>query len=400
MSSVNGTEQVVAEVEDKGKAIKAVYDRLKAWQDGRRPYFIGAYVHDMRDLAIASVVSRQHASFQSKPGWGKTDVLSNIARAIAGADHFNRLDISPSSSPTLFIGVDDLEVMLKESRQVKVVDGTPYDPDMRIVLADELFRGNEPTFDAALHALDPQKQSHCVVWAANNFVAKGDRVEALLDRVGLWYWHPGETLDASALVEAMMGSVGKPQVPGWMPTWQEVEVIRSAKPGPQATAAVKAAIETLLEEATAAGFAVGHPRSIAQWWQILYYAGVLYSGDEDFDKVPAEAMRLLRFAYGAKSYDEAAAWANLCTAIVDRVQAEIDRILAENIVEFRRVASIRDAAERRKEAGNLGAMLAAAQETLFAQFGDGDPKVEAAMETISRWQMAAILGNVDKVKQG
>ena len=373
---------------------KTVSDSRAAHKNNpKQPYFAGRYVNDLRDAAVAAMFAGVHASFQSPPGWGKTDILSNIARAVAGSDHFNRIDLMPSSSPSAFTGLDDPQELINNGRLVKVTTGTPYDPNMRVVLADELFRANDPTFDAGLHALDPQKQDNCVVFAANNFVAKGERVEALLDRIALWYWmNPAQTLDVEDTVNAMMNSTGKPAVPGWLPTWDMVEAVRAAVPGPKATAAIRDHIALLVQEAKEEGFAVGHPRSLAQWWRILYYNGVAVTGDEDFDRIPDEVAKLLIFAYGSASYQEARKWADMVAALADKVQAEVDRILAENVEEFKRVAAITDLTQRTTEAMNLGGRLAAAQTTLFTQFGKDEPRVQAALQLLTQWHSAAVMG--------
>lgn len=361
--------------------------------DPSKPYFVGRYVRELRDVAVASIFANVHASFQSPPGWGKTDILSGIAHNVTGSDHFSRIDLMPSSSPSAFTGLDDPQELINNGRLVKVTDGTPYDPAMNVVLADELFRANDPTFDAGLHALDPQKQDHCVVWAANNFVAKGERVEALLDRIALWYWmNPAQTLDVEETVSAMMASTGKPQIPGWLPTWEQVEEVRRAVPGPKAIEAIRDYIAMLVQEGVQEGFAVGHPRSLAQWWRILFYNTVAATGDPDFDRIPAEVTRLIGYAYGSASYAEAKKWFDMVASLADKVQAEIDRILADNVEAFKRVAAMTEMSERTKAALELGNRLAAAQTTLHNQFGKDDPRVNEAMTVLTQWHTAAIMG--------
>ena len=358
-----------------------------------QPYFVGRYVREMRDVAIASIFANVHASFQSPPGWGKTDILSNVARAVAGSSHFNRIDLMPSSSPSAFTGLDDPQELINNGRLVKVTDGTPYDPNMSVVLADELFRANDPTFDAGLHALDPQKQDRCVVWAANNFVAKGERVEALLDRIALWYWmNPAQTLDVEETVTAMMASTGKPEIPGWLPTWEMVEEVRRAQPGPNAIQAIKDYIAMLVQEGVQEGFTVGHPRSRARWGRILSYNPGPAPGAPISSVFPAEVPRLIGYAYGSASYAEAKKWFDMVAALADKVQAEIDRILADNVEAFKRVASLTEMSERTKAALELGNRLAAAQTTLYDQFGKGEQRVQEALALLTSWHVAAMMG--------
>lgn len=365
--------------------------------DPIQAYYVGEYINDMRQVAIASLFSGQHASFQSPAGWGKTEILSDISKRVAGEQYTNRIDLMPSSNPAVFIGLDDPQQLINHGKFVKVLDGTPYDPNMRIVMADELFRANEPTFDAALHAFDHMKQDHCIVWATNNFVAHGERVAALLDRIALWQWIEPDTLDTDALVSAMMKGVGKLSTAGWLPTWQDVEEVRKAKPTAKSTEAVKATIRDLVEEGSNEGFNVGHPRMVGQWWKILFYNGVAYTGIEDFDTLPNEAVSCLRFAYGAKNADEAKRWVNTVTQIVDKVQAEIDRVLAECVKEFKRVSSVKDLTDRTAEIPALGLMLADAQTTLTSQFGDKDARITQTLTTINQWMAYAVRGDEGKI---
>lgn len=361
--------------------------------DQTAAYFVGAYVQDMANVAIASAFAGVHASFQSPPGWGKTAILSKTAAQIAGDGGHNRIDLSPASSPSLITGLDDPKVLINEGRFQKVTTGTPFDPNMKIVILDEFFRANDAAFDAALHALDPMKQSGAIVWGTNNFIPTGERQAALLDRIALWYWLPQQTVNVAAVASSLMLSQGSPQVPGYLPKWDQVLAIRSAVPGLKAVTTVTEYLETLIAEAINEGFAVGHPRSVAHMSRVLYRVSVAYTGNEDFTALPTQAVRAMRYCYPASNYAEAAKWASFINALSDRVQAEIDRVLSENVVEFKKVAAITDAGQRNAAAINLGQNLANAQATLASQFEMTDPRISEAIQTITKWYAAALAGN-------
>jgi MoxR-like ATPase len=372
--------------------IKTVSDEFLGWQRGDAHYFTGDYVSEMLSVALISLITEMHASFQAAPGWGKTDVLDTFAAAVAGQQRYQLIAVTPASNPSIFEGELNPKAYLEEGRKERIVEGTPYDPNMRVVLADEFARGNDATFDAALHALDPKKQNHCLVWATNNWLPKGERIEATLDRIGLYWWHDGEAVDVEQMLVAMMGSHGKPQLPCWIPTWEQIETVRAARPTPNSIAAVKATIAEVVSEALREGMVVGHPRNMAQWWKIVFYGSVLHTGTEDFAVVPDAARRMLRYAFGARTHDEAKVWARLVDAITDQVQAEIDRILGEAVVEFRKVANM-DHAQRVGAIGGLGVLIANAQQTLHAQFADSDPRTMTAIMTMQQWFTAAMQGN-------
>jgi len=357
------------------------------------PYFVGAYVADMTNVAIASVFAGVHASFQSAPGWGKTAILSAAAAAIAGEDHTNRIDLSPASSPALITGLDDPKVLINEGRFVKVTTGTPFDPNMKIVILDEFFRGNDAAFDAALHALDPMKQSGAIVWGTNNFIPTGERQAALLDRIALWYWLPAQAVNVAAVASSLLLSEGSPQVPGYLPDWDQVMAVRAARPGQKAVDTVTSYLETLIAEAINEGFGVGHPRSVAHMSKVLYRVAAAYNGAEDFTNLPPQAIKAMRYCYPAANYAEAVKWASFINTLTDRVAAEIDRVLSENVVEFKRVAAITDASQRNAASIALGQNLANAQATLAQQFGMADPRISEAVQTITKWYASALAGN-------
>lgn len=378
------------------KSVSAEYNNFKI--DPNKDYFVGDYIAKFAELAVVSLLTGQHVSIQTPPGYGKTDVLDTIAKHIT-PNNYARIDLLPSSNPAVFNGVDDPVELINNGRFIKKLEGTPYDPNMLIVIADELFRANDPTFDAALHALDPKKQDHCVVWATNNFVAKGERVEALLDRIGLWYWVKPDDLNTAEILHAMM-SKSSLEIPHWLPTWEQVQVIRDAVPGQDAINAVTAAIEEIVAEAKLEGFAnIGHPRSLSQMWKMLYYASVLITGDDNFNRIPEKARQLLRYVYPAKSYEEARNWETFISFMTDKLEAEISRILADNVNEFKKVAAMKDPADRAQAAVKLGQALSNAQMLLQQQFPDGDKdKIDQCITTLSKWHTAAVLGNLDVIK--
>lgn len=384
--------------------IQSISKRANAYtEDAEKIYFHGDYVREMVEVLLASLVSGAHASFQSKPGWGKTDLLDLFAKASAGNDHYNMALIQPSTSATVITGGPDTKAIIEEGDYQSVVtDGTPFDESVEIFIIDEGSRANDTTFDAMLHALDPKKQDHCTVWLTNNWLPSGERVEALLDRITFFYWLHTPSIDPEELLASMMESAGKPEVPGFIISPKEAAIIRTAKPGPKAIAAITEAIQTVIElvqsDDTLEGFDnLGHPRFYAQWWKILYFNSVLWHGEEDFDKVHPKAMRLLRWAYGTDSYDKARQWENIVDQIADAKAADIERILAEAAPEFITVGKAKPE-ERSRLAGDLAIQSANWIDYLTTTYGDDDAEIRETIHTISTWASKASRGKWQEIK--
>lgn len=354
-----------------------------------KPTYVGQYVEDLMDAFIGGLIANVHTMSISPPGWGKTQITMDMATGIA-PDNSNMIPISPSTPPSAISGPFDNEKLINDSKLVRVLDGTPFDPNMRIVILDEALRGSDWVFDEVLHATDHTKQKSCVVWGTSNFIPTQERAQAMLDRFAIWLWLKPETFDVADMVRAQMMSNGSPALPRAVPSLKDIEQVRLAQPGIKATTAVADFIETLAAEAGKEGYRI-HPRQIAHWRKILYFNGVYHTGEADFDKLPDQATRLMQFAWGATSYEESANWATLVKSIADKVGAAIEAILANAVEEFERVAAIPTVAERTKELSGLGRLLADSQSDINA-IAAGDPRAVKAIEQVNQWFKMAVDG--------
>lgn len=363
----------------------------------KKPVYVGQYVDDLGAAFIGGLVANVHTMSISPPGWGKTAISMQIAEGIA-PDNSNMIPISPSTPPSAISGPFDNEILIKESRFVRVVDGTPFDPEMSIVILDEALRGSDWVFDEVLHATDPTKQKSCVVWGTSNFVPSQERAQAMLDRFALWVWIRPEAFDVGDMVRSQMLSNGTPALPFTLPTLKDIRDVRAATPGANATNAVAEFIESLCAEAAKESYLV-HPRQIAHWRKILYFNGVYHTGEADFHQLPEQAMKLMQWAWGSTSYEEAANWATLVKSIADKKGAAIGAILADAVGEFKRVAAIESLAERTKEAAKLGRLLSDAQSDINA-IAPNDPRGQEAIARINKWFEMAVNGQIPTLGNG
>lgn len=359
---------------------------------GQQVTFVGGYVADLRDALVASALSGQHAIVLGAPGWGKTAIARSLAKSIAGdgAWTFTRLD--PSTPPEQVKGAFDPAALLNGKLE-RVVAGTPYDPVARVSILDEVFRANDVVFDTCLDVLD-RMDAHpdqaAVVWGTANFVAQGERVEALIDRFGLWLWLKPDVLDVAAIAGAHLNGAHELSVPGGIPDWTDVVNVRKATPGAKARRAVAELLDTLAQEASAQGRRP-HPRRVTQWSKLVYRLGVYDTGQADFSTVPEIASRALRWAWPMPAAEEAESWAQIAAGVIDAVGSAIEGALAQAIVKFREVAGIADQAQRMGRMGELGALLASAQATL-KQVGGDDPRVAEASARLTEWFAMAARG--------
>lgn len=353
--------------------------------------FIGSYVGDIKSAMTAGILSGQNVILLSAPGWGKTAISKRVAERVAGDPatiSFTRVD--PSTPPDVISGPYDPAAML-QGRLERVTAGTPFDPQCRLALVDEIGRGNEALFDKCLDVLDRQDGARVPVVATSNFMPSADRQQALLDRFAIWLWVTPGAVDTAGIVGAQLASAGRPDVdPAGLPSWADVQAVWAAQPGPNAVKAVSDLIAAMSNEAQTQGFQV-HPRRIAQWSAVLFRAGMFYSGmDPDFSVMPAKATALLKYCWPAMTAEDQATWATFAASVVDVVGAAIELEMAKVMEALNKVVSSTDTAGM-AVVGELGKITQRAEESLKAIAGD-DPRVAEAVKQMKVWFGRALQG--------
>jgi len=356
--------------------------------------FVGSYVDDITQVLIASVLSGTNAILIGAPGWGKTAISRQAAQKMSGGA-FSLVRVDPSTPPEKILGAYNPAALL-EGNLERVVEGTAYDPDCRIGIIDELFRASDVLFDAALDTLDRlDVEVGPPIWSTANFVATGTRVEALIDRIGLWLWIKPSVLDLAAVASSHLTNGGSPKLLQAVPTAEEVAKIRSAKPGEKAVKAVIEVLENLNEEATREGRRA-HPRRVASWSKVLFTYSMYITGSNNFATIPPEAMRIMRYAWPCTTAQEAATWAGIAGAAIDPVATAIEEAMKLAYPEFERVSKIEDSATRATESARLGEVMLQAQGLLKALQTD-DPRVGDALAQIDTMFGDAVRGKEVKI---
>ena len=360
-------------------------------------YFAGRYVNELRDLYLASMISGLNSVSIGAPGWGKTDIALSMLMDIF-PDEFSVLRVHPATPPEEVEGANDTEILLKESRLVKNVVGTPFDPSNKAVLVDEIGRCSKVLVGVFMKLLDRKDMVNAPpVLSTSNFMPKSVESEALLDRIALWTHVSvsSSTLDPKAIIAAQLGGLGgRLHVKGTLPSASDVTDVWDATPGAKATNAVADVLAQLTVEAKAEK-KHPHPRRLTQWSKLLYRMSVYETGDADFADVPKEAKAFLRFAWPAESSTEHEAWASIVRGAEDKVMGLVEAVEAKAAVDFNEYAakfSTLSVTEQVDGSNALGLVMTQHMRTLQAGGFDDDPRIDESISRMNGWMQAAVVG--------
>jgi len=359
--------------------------------ENANPRFIGEYVNEMRRIFEYSAISGENAMVISSPGWGKTDIALTLSRAMVGSDATLLIEIDPSTPPETIRGSYD-PAQLLNGKIARIYTDTPYDPAKRIVILDELWRGSDILFDSLIHATNQKMRTFVerpVFWGLSNFVGKAERTDALRDRFAMWY-HPSTQLDARAIVLSHRTNGFDESTWSNPIDWETIREIRNVEITVRAANVLADLIEELIKETARAQMDV-NPRRVVQWENLLRAGCLLETGNPDFDAIPANVSRILKYAYPASDKQTAAQWAKIAASIVDSVGAAIESYKAIAYDEFLNITKTTNPQDRTAMIGKLGAVLANAQENL-QRVGGNDPRIPKTVKELTDWFSRAVRG--------
>lgn len=298
--------------------------------------FVGEYPKEVKKLFTASLVSGTNTIIISKPGWGKTEMALTIGKNVA-PDGTIFIELDPSTPPETIKGAYDPAKML-DGQLERIVKGTPYDPDAKIVILDEIWRANDVVFDSLIHATAPKLVNPIdrpIFWGTANWVNKSERNAALRDRFGLYMFLEGDLNAEEVVSQQINNGMWDLTWADDVPRWEECIRIRKAKPTKKSEDTIKAVISTLVAEASKPAdekdlrprFEV-NPRRVGQWAEILFRLSILYHGKANFDDV-SQAAELLKYAYPLMDKETARAWHEVTASIANSFGSVLDAIVKQ-----------------------------------------------------------------------
>jgi hypothetical protein len=271
--------------------------------------------------------------------------------------------------------------------------GTPSDPDIKGVLADELPRANDAVLGEWIHVLDSKNGSRPVVIATANFPITDPKLYALTDRFGL-HVHIKPDADyrrvAEVQAQGCLLDIGQP-----IPDMARIERTNTFAQNltDKAMKVVVDAAVTLAEEAQAAGYDINN-RHIAMWVKLIARCNAYEFDTDDFDKVGKMAKEALGWANVLLTPEDFNSWQEIVGTAADPVTAAIDAVLQSSYAEFKRVSQITDVKERSSEAGKLGEVIANGESNLRQLLGDDKERIEQTIAQLNSWFMHAVRGEV------
>ena len=354
--------------------------------------FIGEYSKELTELFELAILTNQNAVAVTPPGYGKSELALALARSYVDSDDaVSFIEINPTTKPDVIIGKIDLQAAIKDQEVRRDVTGTPYDPDVQIVVFDEVSRASGPLFDLMLHILNPVTGRRLPCLATANFLPDDERTEAMFDRFSYYYYMGAETVNTLDLLIAQGGEV--------VPTYstETVEAVRAMSwddwPEVSRLAAVSI-IDILEKEAVAAGLSI-NPRRKVQWAKTLLSVSYAEYNTNEFATIAPAAVRALRFSVPAKSLEDYLAWVAVARSVTNTMDAALEAVKIETFTIMREIVEGTTDSKKSVRMLALGQKVAEAEETLRTMFGEA-PEVEACISEIKEYMRQAVKGEIER----
>lgn len=279
--------------------------------------FVGDYMRRMKEASLIACISDVHLLIVGAKGTGKTSMtMSLLKKAFNGKTKFQRF--SPSTEPETITGIPSLKSLYDDAMYVYNPKGTVSDAEHRAMQLDELQRLNDAGLELMMQRLDRNDMPldyDPVAIACVNWIPKGDRLAALVDRFAMEYYVPkidGLKYEiARAIVKALNNGRERTKDPGaGIPDEETIDAVRNTHLSDRAEEAVAKFVGDFAEIASKGLIGsdgnviqVFEPsnRRIEQWVKIVARMSVYYSGNGDFSEVPREAKSSLRYGWVSQS---------------------------------------------------------------------------------------------------
>lgn len=358
-------------------------------------YFVGAFVDAYAKVLSASLLSGTHAIAISGPGTGKTAIMESVTREVT-PDRSIMVRCDPSTPPEKIKGAIDVKRYLETGDFDARIEGTPFDPDMKVVILDEMSRASEIVQHLNIQLLDRARGKDVykfpVVWGTANYVKVANQLEALYDRVGLWYHLPDEEIDTLDFVRAQVAGRqnGGLHVRYRLPTWEQVEEVRATQYTDNSVVAVARFMDLIIGELAQQNIKVNRRRR-EQWQRILLSCSAYEFGSGDFSGISPLALEVFSHAWAAPKPEDQATFKEIVAQCADPAQHALEAAYASVMDYMNQVAAIPDENQRKAKIGEMGMMISK-QETALKEAGVDPELVRAASLKFGSWFSEVILG--------
>lgn len=285
----------------------------------------------MELVTTASVLSGQNLLVIGEPGFGKTSYLDNIARFMAGGTleeggHYLKIECSPGKRPSAMEGHENPMYSLVLDPQERGISfwqykGTPRDPDVKLVLLNEVQRLADVVKDALLPVMDVELNSYnkVVFFADSNFVSNNPQMLAFEDRFGIRAWIDGIIPPPATVVHAKPSRLWTFAVPDRQRIVEVQDALLAFRINGEGTDASGVIIDALTDIIEGCGNTqfVMSPRRQHALMSILYSMTVHETGQMEFDTLSPSAWRAAAYAYPSMNQMDAIAWRGIVMKCVD-----------------------------------------------------------------------------------
>lgn len=376
----------------------------------------------------ASLLSVLNAMVISKPGTGKTSLLSAMAKQVFGENGYLPMYCSPTMRPEEWIGYQNPAYIINRKQAIAnkeagwIIENTPFDPNYALMCLFEHSRIGEMADDVSLAAFDYGSDGYVnrktqdavktlggawyphVAWSDSNFLNPSERNEARRDRFPLMVYYSLPSVD----IEALMS---KNEIKYWtfnMPNWEDIQEVRGwmfkwleAPAGTKQLKLIANALEPIQEVAQAKNFVINN-RRIRQWQRLMFAVSAYAAGTANFKEISRSAWEAMAYCYPTESIEQMLEWRGIVLAGVDATETAISQIEGDAYMQYQEVFYGKDGHGGIKEERNpanrtqrinaeLGTVLGKYQKELRNRF-PGDQRAIAAEGRLYTLFMKALKG--------
>lgn len=294
-------------------------------------------VNILTPVMTAAMLAWQNVLLISKPGYGKSEILSAMGNQVFGPDALDGEDrtfvlpCTPSTLPPDIVGYANPIYAIDPEAEEKgipywITKGTPVDKEILYCVLEEATRIGDLGGDTLVHAMHNISKFHRPLYVANaNWLTPTPRNEALRDRFAFTIWYQPSIVDIDALV-------AKPAIETWqfnLPTFEQIQQVQAwmneyiTRPTDyQCNQLIVGLLKQIQRVCEGTEFEFNN-RRVFQLRSMIYVMGCYYAQTNDFTQIPREVYDALQYAYPCVDFRQSSQWRKIVMSVVDVVETQI-----------------------------------------------------------------------------